>query len=284
MRFVKKEIFESSWKITENRMRDLIKLLNRKRPKFLRGYSGTIYRLAKFIDQNDINLELDLTGVSVTAGPLLGFERDTIEKAFRCEIFDQYGSGEVHSLGFECEHHAGLHIPIERVYIEFLDLNEDVAISEGEQGRIIVTSLENYGMPIIRYDTGDLGAIKEEFCSCGRRLPIMSSVVGRKNDLIRLPHGEIISWGIFIGLMLDMDWTLKYGLNQFQIVQKKENYIIIKIESQKRPESQDLEIFQNFIKNRIGDIDIKFEFVDRIPISASGKRKFVISEVSPGDL
>lgn len=265
-----------------------ISKLNRIKPSFLRGYTSAIYSYARVINQNAISLKFQLDGISSTAEPLYEFQRNEIEKAFRCKVFNQYGSGEVNSLGFECENQMGLHIPIERVHVEILDENDYSKISNDEVGRIIVTSLENYAMPIIRYDTEDLARKNttdkdSESCSCGRHLPLIDSVVGRVMDKIILPDGEIIHGTYFIILLIDMDWVAKYNINQFQLVQKKSDHLILKIDCKMKPNLREIEEYKNHIKKFLGEIVFDIEFVDQITPSASGKRKFIISEVKAGN-
>jgi len=137
----------------------------------------------------------------------------------------------------------GLHIPMERIHIEFLGMEDNSPVSDGKMGRIVVTCLENYGMPIIRYETEDLGIKKPEFCSCGRNLPLMDSIVGRTIDTIRLPNGNVVFGGFFVVALLDMEWIEKYGIIQFQVVQKKKDYIILKIHSEKKPSKRACQSF-----------------------------------------
>jgi len=280
VRFLTRSVFIGAWNLSENRLKDFVNRLNAAKPVFLSGYASPIHLLANFINQKGADLKFNLNGISTTADQLLSFQRKEIEKAFRCEVFDQYGCTEVNSLGFECEEHMGLHIPIERVHIEFLDVEDDSPVSEGETGRIVVTCLENYGMPFIRYDTEDLGKKREESCSCGRNLPLMGSIVGRKTDSIRLPNGNVIYGGFFRYVLKDLEWIAKYGIIQFQVVQKKLDYIVLKIQSQKKPSQQALESFKGLVKRHLGDVVFDIEFVNQIPVSASGKRKYIISEVN----
>ena len=280
VRFLTRSVFIGAWDLSENRIGDIVKRLNATKPTFLSGYTSPIYLLANFINQKGAYLKFNLNGISTTAEPLLGFQRKEIEKAFHCEVFDQYGCTEINSLGFECEEHTGLHIPIERVHIEFLDVDDDSPVSEGETGRIVVTCLENYGMPLIRYDIEDLGIKREESCSCARNLPLMDSIVGRTIDLIKLPNGNILHGVFFMYALEDLEWIAKYGIIQFQVVQKKPDHIVLKIQSQKKPSQQALETFEGLMKRQLGDVVFNIEFVDQIPVSASGKRHYIISEVT----
>jgi len=281
-RLATRNILIGAWNLGHKNIEDAIRRLNKEKPTFLRGYTSPIYLFAKFIDQEGINLEFDLTGISTTAEPLLGFQRETIEKAFRCEVFDQYGCGEVNSMGFECKEHNGLHIPIERVYIEFLDEKDYSPVSEGKTGRIVVTSLDNYGMPLIRYDTEDLGIRRDGYCSCGSKLPLMDSILGRTIDMIRLPNGNVLFGGFFVIALEDMDWIAKYDIIQFQVIQQTRDHIVLKIQSERTPSGQGLRSFIDLVQRYVGDdVVFEIEFVHEIPVSASGKRRYIISEVDP---
>jgi len=280
-RLVTRNILVGAWNLSDKNVEDALKRLNKEKPTFLRGYASPIYLLAKFIEQNGINLEFEAAGISTTAEPLFDFQRETIERAFHCEVFDQYGCGEVNSMAFDCEEHTGLHIPIERVYIEFLSEKDYSPVSEEKTGRIVVTSLDNYGMPLIRYDTEDLGIKKDDYCSCGRKLPLMDSIVGRTIDTMKLPNGNILFGGFFVIALEDMEWIAKYGIIQFQVTQTKRNHIMLKIQSQRTPSEQGLRSFTDLIKRYIGDdVVFEIEFVDKIPVSASGKRRYILSTVS----
>ena len=281
-RLVTRNVLVGAWNLSHKNIEDAIKRLNKEKPTFLRGYTSPIHLFAKFIDQNGVTLEFNLTGISTTAEPLFNFQRETIERAFHCEVLDQYGCGEINSMGFECEGHTGLHIPIERVYIEFLSEKDYSPVSEGKTGRIVVTSLDNYGMPLIRYDTEDLGIKKDGYCSCGRQLPLMGSIVGRTTDMIRLPNGDILFGGFFAIALEDMEWIAKYDIVQFQVVQSTRNRIVLKIQSQRTPSEQGLRSFIDLVQRYVGeDVFFEIEFVDEIPVSASGKRRYIISEVDP---
>jgi len=280
-RLVMRNVLLGAWNLSQKNIESAIERLNKEKPTFVRGYASPIYLFANFINQKEIDLKFDLKGISTTAEPLLGYQRKEIERAFHCEVFDQYGCGEVNSLGFECKEHMGLHIPIERVYIEFLDATDNSPVSDGETGRIVVTCLENYGMPLIRYDVEDLGIRREDYCACGRKLPLMDSIIGRTIDLIRLPNGNTVHGGLFAYALEDLEWISKYDIVQFQVVQTTVNHIMLKIQSQRTPVERDLRSFMGFMQRWLGeDVILEVKFVDEIPVSASGKRKYIISKVN----
>ena len=84
-------------------------------------------------------------------------------QAFGCKVTDRYGCEEVGLIACECERHAGLHLNIEHLYIEFLRPDGSPAAS-GEEGAIVITDLLNHGMPFIRYRIEDVGVPTERRC------------------------------------------------------------------------------------------------------------------------
>ena len=111
-------------------------------------------------------------------------EREKIEKVFPgVEIYNRYSSHEFEGIACECSEHLGMHISIDSYFVEFV--REDGApASTGEIARVIITDLDNKAMPLIRYEIRDMGRYFDKSCSCGRGLPLMSGLAGRKDEYI----------------------------------------------------------------------------------------------------
>ncbi len=116
-------------------------------------------------------------------------QREVCRKAFGAEIVDRYSCEECGWLALQCPRHEHLHVMAGTTIIEIVDeaLNP---CPPGVAGRVLVTSLQSYAMPIIRYDIGDI-AEWGEGCDCGNRLPVIKSLWGRRRNLVRLPDGEL---------------------------------------------------------------------------------------------
>lgn len=272
-RFLIRCTFFNTFNLSEENIEETIAKLNRIKPKFLSGYTSPMYRVAQIINEKRIKLKFSLTGVSTTAEPLFKHQRTEIENAFQCQVFDQYGCGECNSLGFECQKHTGLHIPIERVHVELLDEKTNNPVSEGEMGKIVITCLENYGMPIIRYDTEDLAIKNDDFCSCGRNLPLMHSIVGRTQDFLRLPNGSVIYGAVFMVAINNSNWINKYHIQQIQVFQKKNYQIILQIKSLNEPNQKEIQSFKSALREDLKDTDFEIKFVDQIPPFLVGQEK-----------
>lgn len=257
--------------ITENNIIQELNKIKNFNPKIIRGYASYIYGIAKLMEKVDI----DYSGATiVTTGDMLfSHYRKVIEKQFNCKILDGYG-GEGTPIAFECELHEGYHISDEDVMVEFI--KEEKHVSPEETGEIVLTNLNNFAMPFIRYKINDLGRFSEECCSCGRGLSLMKSIEGRDTDIVVTPNGDFVVVHFFTFLFEHIE-----GVDQFQVVQEKIDKIFVKIVKNYKFTINDLNYIKNEIHRKVGaDVEINIEFVDEIPLSGrSGKRRFVISKV-----
>ncbi len=168
----------------EERFRDLISLINKYKPKFIDGYTSSIYMLARYVMQNHITIHRP-ERIFTTAENLYDYQREIIETHL-APVTDLYGSGEINGVAFQCREN-NYHILEPRVYVESQD-------SEGGRKRILSTDLENFVMPLIRYDIGDMfDGLHEDRCPCGLDSHYFRKIEGRASELIHLQNGEIIS-------------------------------------------------------------------------------------------
>jgi len=272
----------STYILDEERIALYIRKLTNYKPKFIYGYASAIYMLAEYLTKYKI---INITPIAIftTAETLLPYYRMSIEKAFHCKVFDCYGCGDGGAQAYECPTHNGYHLAIERAIIEFIDTNNNI-IKPGQTGDIISTDLHNYAMPFIRYNTGDMGALAETHCSCGRGLTLMKSIEGRILDFILLPNGNKIR-----GLrLIDLFYEHIGGgyikelstIKQFQLIQNKQDELIVRIVQGAAPTDDEIDYLKSeLVKALMYPMDIKFEFVDMIEQTKNAKRKFIISNL-----
>src|SRR5690606_21936692 len=127
--------------------------------------------------------------IVVGAEKLHDFQRDLIERVFEAPVFETYGSREFMLIGAECEHHDGLHVTAENLIVEVID-DDGNPVPEGTEGDVAITDLTNLGMPFIRYRNGDRAVAAEGDCACGRTLPRLARVAGRRLDVLTTPDGR----------------------------------------------------------------------------------------------
>lgn len=242
------------------------------KPKFIRGYPSSLYFFADFLKEEGAD-GIRPKAVLTTAEMLFPYQRKLIEEVFNCEVFDGYGSFDGGTAAFECEQHYGYHIAMEKVIMEFVDRDGNPAT--GEKGRIIATDLYNYVMPFIRYDTGDMGVLSDERCACGRGLALMREILGRTTDLLQFGNGTVLSGPSLTLIFKDFD------IKQYQVVQTSDDSMVIKIIKGKGYSIEDSRKIYHILKSAVGkEVEVKFDFVDNIPPTKSGKWRIVIREVN----
>jgi phenylacetate-CoA ligase len=178
----------------------------------------------------------------------------------------------------ECEEHSGLHISVENSYVEIL--NEGRPTGPGEIGDLVVTNLNNRGMPFIRYSIGDGAAWQTgEPCLCGRASPRLSSVDGRRADSFRTRDGRSI-WAGFTGAAFRC--LVHPTIRQFQVVQKNLDHIVVRLVPDGEVPPITLEEITRTMKAAFGPgVSVTFEFPVEIPPLPSGKHQYALSEVLP---
>lgn len=262
---LKNKISFSPYDTSEENINNIIEVLKSKNISFIRSYSQFLFSLSHRL--KNAGLSFNIKAISTTAEPLTEEHRNLFKEVFNAEIFDQYGFGEIGGVAFECDHHKGLHITEERAIVEVNDNNE-----------LIVTDLDNYAMPFLRYWNADQAIIDEELCSCGRKSALIKKIMGRTCDYIIGLNGEFLHWAYFWHLLFDSEIAKTKNLRKFQVRQKSRDELIIRLVSDPiSPELQNILISN--IQSRIGAIQIRFSFEKDIENSASGKYRPVVNEL-----
>jgi phenylacetate-CoA ligase len=199
--------------------------------------------------------------------------RQYFSEVFDTEIFDRYGCTEAAGwIAWECPEHAGHHIDTDNVIMEFINNGEPV--TKGERGEIIITTLHNYAMPLIRYEVGDIGTFTDELCPCGRKLPLIKIICGRTGDFIVLPNEKVLSPHELTYQMLHP------AISKYQIIQENKNLVVIRFIEGLGFTSKIREDIENNCRKILGDdVEIRLVSVDTLPQEKSGKFQTLISKV-----
>jgi phenylacetate-CoA ligase len=266
----------NAFRMTPERMRNFLAELNTQPPQLIVAYTQAIYELARFAEKESIPVTPQKS-ILTSAGTLYPFIREQIERVFGCKVFNRYGSREVGDIACECEAHAGLHVFPWGTYVEIVD-EEGNAVPAGVEGNIVVTSLINYAMPLVRYAIGDRGVLApERVCACGRQGQILAKVTGRNVDAFKTKEGVLIDGEYFTHLLYFRSWV-----QRFQVVQQDLSTIVFKVvkTAADATEQELTEIVQNTRAVMGADCQVDFQFLADIPPAASGKYRYTISEVA----
>lgn len=223
--FIGNRITLNAFRLSPERMRDYVTRINRFKPACIEGYAQTLYEFSRFIERNGLEVHSPDEIIS-SAGTLLPEMRTRMEKTFSTHVFDRYGSREVGGIAAECEFHNGLHVFGETNLVEVVDENGN-AVAEGEEGEVLVTSLTNFTMPLIRYRIGDRAVRGKDRCACGRPYPLLQRITGRSDSSFETPTGGVVSPEFFIHLIGVMHNDGRIG--KFQVVQETLNSILVRL-------------------------------------------------------
>jgi len=265
----------NAFAMSPTRMDDYLAAIARFRPQALFGYPSSLALLADHAAQRGFALPRSaLRATFVTGEVCYPHHRRVLADVFGAPVADGYGSREAGFIAHECPQGA-MHIMAENVLVEIV--RDGVAVADGEEGEIVITHLDAYAMPFVRYRTGDVGRLRAGRCGCGRGLPLMEMVTGRSTDFLYLPDGTIRH-------ALSIIYPLRElaGVRQFRVRQQSDYATTVSIVAQPDHDGLSGEIVSRAVRSVVGsDVRLDVEFVPAIPPLGSGKHRYVISDVVP---
>lgn len=244
----------------------LYDLCRKKRFDFIGGYTNAIYAFASFLEAENLSLT-SLKCILTTGENLLPFQRITIEQNL-APIYDLYGCSEITGIASECRACGSYHIMDNHVLVEF----GSTTTVEGDQ-QLILTDLDNYGFPMIRYSNGDM-ALEGKQNNCHIPLSSLARITGRMSDIIFMESGGILSVPSFFGssLLKSID-----GLEHYQVIRDVKDHLQINIVVNEKFSKDQHKKLASAVDNYLGN-QIKWDIVivESIPKSINGKNKLVI--------
>jgi phenylacetate-CoA ligase len=269
-------IFLNSFKMTGPDIEGYIRTINSEKPEIVRGYAGSLFELCRYAEQK--KMLLYHPKIVLSAAENLSEEmREVIESNFGTKVYNFYGSRESSNLAGECK--EGLLHPFSFWnYLEVLD-KDNRPVGEGEEGRIVITNLFNYSMPLIRYEIGDMAVLGPRKCSCGHVLPTLKKITGRITDRFILKNGTTVPAEFFIHLLGVVCYEGS-GFERFQVIQEDYDKIRINIVAQKEISEHYKKDVDEKIRVVMGqECIILWQKVDDIPKTPTGKYLYTKSLV-----
>jgi phenylacetate-CoA ligase len=239
-------------------------------PSIIYGYASAIYHFARFLKTQGNRLT-SIKGVFTTTEKLYPFQRELIAEAFDCKVYDTYGCVEVLHLSFECPH-GRMHRASDFSYIETKrDGTSDIEY-------FIVTSLWNYGFPLIRYMNNDAGRLLDGECTCGRGFPLLDLDISRIVDNFPTPNGKLIHGTTLMHLLYGCE-----GIDRYQYYQPGIDEVVLYVVKADDFSSATVEWLDG-VKRRMeemtdGSMRFEIRYVDDIPRTERGKYLYIRSDV-----
>ncbi|MDD4857435.1 MAG: aspartate 1-decarboxylase [Candidatus Krumholzibacteria bacterium] len=266
-------MYLSTFDMSDQSMLGYASRLRKYKPRLFTGYPSALALFAGFCQGRHI-MDIRPRAIISSGEELYESQRELIEAVFGCRVFDRYGSREFANVAQECDEHRGLHIMNDLFYVEIIAANGKRA-NEGEVGEVVVTDLSNYYMPFIRYRTGDLAVSTGGICKCGRGLPLLDRIEGRSFDSIVTPEGKHV--GAFFWTWLSRAVP---GIRRFQIEQRERSGIVFRFVPGPEWRAENERRLESKIRETCGEgFRVTFAQVDDIPLTVSGKSKFIISNI-----
>lgn len=267
-----KRTFIPAFEMTEDAVEKLVKKVEKLKPMLIDGYAESLNFIAQ---QNQRKLDWSPIGIMSSAQELTDKTRNTVEDMFGTKIYDKYGSREFSGIAYQCRESAAYHVQDESYLVEILVDGREAL--PGEIGEIVITDLNNFSTPMIRYRIGDLAiAIDKNPCKCGRPHSQIGRITGRTQAIVGCANGVWLPGTFFAHFFKDFDFAIKH----YQVVQRIFGSFIVKIVPNVQfNQSVEKEILVNLIKYTGIDTEISIELVDSIPLVRTGKRTPVISHL-----
>lgn len=270
--FVCHRIRVSAFGYDSKKFESAAKRLNRFEPDYFYGYVSIIKDFSKF-QRESKEVKVKPKSIICTSEVLTESDRQSIEQIFGAKVFNEYGCGEVGTIAHECEH-GGMHVSSENMLLEVLD-EEGNNLGPGYRGELVVTDLTNYSMPLIRYRLNDYATLSDEFCQCGRTLPLIDKIHGRQYDTLANNSGKQFHGEFFLYIVEDIRKT-GITVDGVQFIQLPDLSIKVNVVI----DNKYFDYFCKFVTEQIlkdfdRDVNINIERVKDIPRETSGKLRVV---------
>jgi len=252
-------------------MERFARAIQRVRPRMLWGYAHSLHEFALLVERQGWKIP-PLTAISSTAAPLTAVQAADVERILGAPVYETYRAAELSLIAGQCQLRS-LHIMADHKVLEVVD-EQGRRVPDGESGEIVVTDLLNHAQPLIRYRLGDVGVMSTERCACGRPFPVLKTLLGRSNDVLRTPAGLVSVYSFASA------FSKHPAIRQYQIHQLEDYSLVLKVV----PSSADVTVDDlgealRVLSHEFHDsLPVRGEIVEAIP-HVRGKQKSIVSHL-----
>jgi phenylacetate-CoA ligase len=273
-RFMRR-LFIPAFEIDPANIERFIDAIRRHRPVLVDGYAESLNFLATYVREGG-SPGFSPRAIISSAQGLPDNVRELIEAGFETKVYDKYGAREFSGIAYQCGRSDDHHVVDESYVVELLV--DDRPARPGEIGEIVITDLNNFSVPLIRYRIGDLAVAVDEStpCACGRHLSRIGRIEGRTQAIVHCANGSWLPGALFLHFFKDYEHAVRF----FQIRQDRRGEFVLKIVKNRRFTASEFDEILKKLRRFVGDeTKIDVEFCDVIPLSETGKRSPVVSTV-----
>jgi phenylacetate-CoA ligase len=261
------------YNLSEENLSYFFNKIERFKPQYLMGFSSMIYQFAQYLETEKINTSsISFKMVKVTAETIHDYQKNLIQEIFHCPVVNEYGAAEVGVISFECPYHS-YHITSENVFVE--EMNSEIESKK----ELVITELNNYLSPIIRYRIGDFARLSNNTCQCGRGLPVLEKIEGRISDIVYKTDGSPVHSSIFSYVLKEITGR-DGGIKQYKIHQVEKGRLRIDIVKSHAFSEATTTHLKNILYKQLGrEMNLDVHYVEQIPREPSGKLRYFVSSI-----
>lgn len=253
-----------------------IEKINSFKPEWIYGFTTVVYRFAQYCKKEKIKIP-NLKLIEVTGEQMFLNQRKLIESVFSCPVVNQYGCQEVDFLSYECEY-GSMHAWTNNLLLEVI--KDGNIVPPGVHGELVITSLTNTLMPLIRYRLGDIVTMIPSECPCGDKRPILTPIGGRIGSLITTRE-KTISSNIIKILLDEFMGEYEKAIFEYQVIQRDiDNLDIYIVPGEEFDKEFTVKRLLERVNGLFPEVTNHVVSVDSIKVSPSGKTKGFIPVAS----
>jgi phenylacetate-CoA ligase len=268
----------NAFEMSPERMDSYARAIQSFQPHCLYGYASSVALLAAHVLERGMRLRLPRLKVVCTTGePLFDHQRQLIGEAFGVPVANEFGSRDIGLTAHETPQ-GQLLLMSESIILEVLDA-QGQPVAPGETGEAVMTALESFAQPFIRYRTGDVVRLADESCRAGRGLHVIDEVLGRTTDFVVRTDGAIMHALAVIYVLRAVP-----GVGEFKIVQHSVQDIEVQVVPNAHWDEGGRAAIDSGLRQRLGkDVRLDIRLVEAILPEASGMHRYVVSHVPLAD-
>lgn len=268
----------SVFDLSNKRLFDYYQKITKFQPEYIYGYTSSVYEFVKYLHDNNIRFKKPfLKAIIATSEVLYQEDKIFMENWMEVPVVNEYGTSELGIIAAQCPQ-GNMHISSENVFIEII--NNDSNVNGDGRGEVILTGLNNYVMPLIRYRVGDVALLSNDCCSCGRGLPLLKQIEGRVNNMVVTPEGKVSSGFLFYYISRSLI-ERNGGIKKYRVIQNSPDNITFQIVKGMNFEDKNLAILEKKTHEYLSSkINVKFEFYENLESTRNGKSMHFISRIN----